>query len=207
MQSKKTIPNLEEILIKESLIDIQSVDASIEVNLVFASENNFAGFNFYGDLSKCYLQNEIAVKLKKAHALLKQRHPDYRFLVIDGTRPKRVSIMLWQQLKDTQQTKYVANPNPGSVHNYGGAVDLTILDKQGIELDMGCPIHYLCPLAEPKLEESFLKQGILTEQHLANRHLLRTVMTQAGFYTVSIEWWHFNGLPKEEMIQKYRLID
>lgn len=200
-------PDFQQIFIKNDLINIQEVDPSIKVDLVFASENNIAGINFYGELSKCYLHREFAFKLQLAHDHLKEQFPEYRFLVIDGTRPKRVSKMLWHHFKDTPEQNYVANPEPGSAHNFGAAVDLTILNEQGTQLDMGCPIHHLGELAEPKREDYFLSQGILTSKHLSNRLLLRNVMEEAGFYSVSIEWWHFNGLPKEDILRMYKIIE
>jgi D-alanyl-D-alanine dipeptidase len=118
-----------------------------------------------------------------------------------------VQFQLWDHVKGTDQQQYVADPKIGSIHNYGFAVDLTILDAEGRELDMGTAFDEFTPLAEPRREEEFLRQGRLTALHLENRLLLRRVMEGAEFTTLAIEWWHFDALPKSEVIGKYPRVE
>ena len=72
------------------------------------------------------------------------------------------------------------------------ALDITLLDADGVELDMGTGFDDMTELSHPALEEGFLLAGQLTEQQLANRRLLREAMLQAGFLGIKTEWWHFD---------------
>ena len=72
------------------------------------------------------------------------------------------------------------------------ALDLTLLDADGRELDMGTGFDDMTELSHPALEEGFLLAGRLSEQQLANRRLLRAAMLQAGFFGINTEWWHFD---------------
>lgn len=101
--------------------------------------------------------------------------------VFDGLRPREVQQRLWDRVKGTEKQSYVADPQKGSVHNYGFAVDLSLQDEQGKEVDMGTPFDSFEPLAQPKLEERFLREGKLSPTHVDHRRLLRDVMESAGF--------------------------
>ncbi len=113
---------------------------------------------------------------------------------------------LWNRVKGTNQQPYVADPRRGSIHNYGFAVDLTLQDAGGKEVDMGTEFDHFGKLAQPALEDKFLKVGKLTQQQIDNRKLLRKVMKDAGFIQLPIEWWHFDALPEEVIRNKYEAI-
>jgi D-alanyl-D-alanine dipeptidase len=198
---------IEKNLIENGLVDVQSLDSSIQVQLAYASTHNFMRKNVYGNLKKCYLQKEIAAKLIKAQKRLQSEHPGYSLIVFDGARPRRIQYQMWAIVKGTAHEHYVANPKIGSIHNYGAAVDLSILDNKGNELDMGTSFDYLGDLAQPQLEQKFLKQGKLTPLQIKNRLLLRRTMTEAGFIPLATEWWHFNGLPGDQVRKKYKIIE
>jgi D-alanyl-D-alanine dipeptidase len=72
------------------------------------------------------------------------------------------------------------------------AVDVTICDEQGAELDMGTAFDDMTDRSHPALEGQMLANGELTEAHLANRDLLRGAMIAAGFVGINTEWWHFD---------------
>jgi D-alanyl-D-alanine dipeptidase len=186
--------------------EIKSSD-TIALNLRYATTNNFVGQNMYGPFNRAYLHRIAAAKLEDAAKNLSAKRPGYRLIVFDALRPRSVQYVLWNQVKGTSQEKYVANPKGGSIHNFGFAVDLSIVDGQGKELDMGTPYDDFTPLAEPQLEEKFLAAGKLTPSQLENRRLLRTVMQNAGFYVLSVEWWHFDALPKAEVRTKYKIVE
>jgi len=82
-----TACELESHLIKSGLVDIQSIDTTFKVNIINATTNNMLIFNSYGCLTKCYLQKDAAIKLKKAQILLRQKYPKYSFQIMEGTRP------------------------------------------------------------------------------------------------------------------------
>jgi zinc D-Ala-D-Ala dipeptidase len=198
---------LEQELLALGLVDVRRLDPTLVVDLKYARDENFMGANVYGDLRRALLVPVAAEKLAKAHESLKQRNPDYRLLVFDAFRPRRVQFLMWERVQGTPQQPYVANPATGSMHNYGAAVDITIVNAQGEQLDMGTPVDHFGMLAQPREEERFLREGKLTAGQLANRRLLREVMEEAGFIQLPIEWWHFDALDRREVRQTYRIID
>jgi D-alanyl-D-alanine dipeptidase len=203
----ENMSDLLEKLMNAGFVNIKDIDETILVDLKYASAQNFMGTNVYGDLKDCYLRKEAAMKLRGANELLKKSHPDLRILVGDGFRPRRVQRRMWEIVKGTPMRPYVANPEVGSMHNYGMAVDVTIADASGNRLDMGCPMDSFGIISHPCEESKLLKDGRLTDKQVANRKLLREVMTKAGFQTLSIEWWHFNACDRKTAAEKYKIID
>jgi D-alanyl-D-alanine dipeptidase len=199
---------IENKFIKAGLIDIHTIDSSIQVDLVnSAPKKNYFRENYYNGLSKAYLRKEIAIKLSKAQKILKTRQPGYSLLILDAARPRSVSRLMYEKMKGTKFEKYVANPNRGSMHNYGIAVDISIVDENGEELDMG-----FSPFRKSTLELywQFAKMKIgfkLSKEQTENRKLLSDTMKKADFLPLSFEWWHFNGMPKDQARRKYEIIE
>jgi D-alanyl-D-alanine dipeptidase len=215
---------------QNNLIDVQTLDSTILVHLAYSTADNFIGKNVYGSLKTCYLRREAAEKLVKAQQLLLKRHPGYRLLVYDGLRPRRIQQVMWDIVKGTPKAKYVARPNPGSIHNHGAAVDLTIADSLGKPLDMGTPFDYMDVKAQPRYEiyfadsgliekanldvsvkkqirDDIIRAGLLPAKSLENRKLLREVMVGAGFLTLPNEWWHFNAFDKTEVRKRFTIVE
>lgn len=203
------IDPLEQSLIDKGLVNVQTLDSSIRVDLRYSTTNNFVGIDVYGALNRAYLQPEPARRLARANAYLKEREPDYTLYVFDAVRPRRVQQILWDTLDypEKEKPKYVANPQEGSIHNYGAAVDLTIAGDDGQPLDMGTEFDYFGALAYPTQEQAMLDQGKLRAEQVAHRQLLREVMTQAGFTPINTEWWHFNAFSREEADQRYGIVE
>lgn len=199
---------IEQKFINAGLVDIASIDKSIQVNLVNSDpRKNFFRENYYQGLQKAYLRKRVALKLSKAQKILKIKKPSYSLQILDAARPRSVSKAMYKKMKGTKSEKYVANPKKGSMHNYGIAVDLTIVDENGQELDMG-----LSPFNKSTLEIywQYLKMKIgikLSKEQRANRKMLADVMKAAGFYPLSHEWWHFNGLEKQKARQLFKIIE
>lgn len=164
-----------------------------KIDLRYAGSNNFVGRNLYGDFNEAYLHPEAFRKLEAALKMLRSLHPGYGMKIFDALRPRSIQRVLFDFVKGTPQEIYVANPDRGSVHNFGFAVDLTLVDESGQELDMGTPFDDFTLLAQPRHEEQFITEGKLTEEQVGNRRLLREVMEAAGFKGISHEWWHFNA--------------
>ena len=205
------IPAIEQKMIDQGLVDIQKLDANIQVELKYSTTDNFVGKDVYGDLNRAYLQPEMAKRLVKANALLRKDHADYKLLVYDAARPNSVQYALWDALDNLKipaknKKMYVADPKIGSNHNFGCAVDLTVVDEKGKPLDMGTKYDFFGPLAYPRSEQEMLKKGKLTTQQIHNRQILRKVMNQAGFVTNTTEWWHFDGMSKAQARAKYGMI-
>ena len=189
------------------LVNINDIDNSILVDLKYATADNFTGMVLYDGLHCAYLQPDVALMLAEAHRYLKTLHPGLRLLVYDAVRPLSVQRTMWERVKDTKYHRYVAHPERFSLHNYGAAVDLTLADSLGQPLDMGTPFDHFGRAAGISDEPALVNQGLLTGQQVQNRQLLRQVMRQAGFRSVSGEWWHFNACSLQEAKQRYMLVD
>lgn len=198
---------IEKKFIKAGLVDIYTIDESIKVDLVNSDpDKNYFRENFYDGLNKAYLRREVAQKLSSAQKYLKAEFSDYSILIMDVARPRSVSQHMYDKMKGTKFEKFVANPNRGSMHNYGIAVDVTIVDENDKEIDMGFTPFYKSNLSI-YWGYSKLKMFDLSEAEKENRKLLSTIMKRAGFLPLSYEWWHFNGMPKDEARKKYRIIE
>ena len=205
-----TLGDLEQSLIDAGLANIEEVDSTLLVELRYSTTNNFLGFDMYGPLNHCYLQPDVADKLALANSYLAEKGLGYRLLVYDGVRPRSIQQMMWDALDSLpvkERTNYVSNPNSGSQHNFGAAVDLTIADSTGQALDMGTPYDYFGELAYPKLQWELLEQGKLTRKQVDNRSLLRGVMYQAGFFGIGTEWWHFNSCRRAKAREIYQIVE
>ena len=199
-KSKKISPDTTKFLPIETafqqagLVNVQTLDSTLNVDLRYATTDNFVQKNMYGNLASCYLQPAAAQMLLKAQHQLQQQHPNYSLLLLDCARPLSVQQQLWNVVKGTPKQKYVASPAKHSIYNYGVAIDLTIFDTQNnTPLDMGTPYDYLGKLAQPRYNQLHLDQGMLNQQQVDNRNLLKTVMQQANFRPIPNEWWHFDG--------------
>ena len=164
----------------------------IAVDLRYATPDNFVGRDLYSPLDCGFLHKDAAAALERAVAWLGDRRPDYTFLVLDALRPQRVQEQLWAALQGTDLLGYIAEPVRGSIHSFGMALDVTLLDAQGRELDMGTGFDDLSERSHPAREPELLAQGELSAQHLENRRWLRDAMLQAGFLGINSEWWHFD---------------
>jgi len=162
------------------------------VELRYATPNNFVGRDLYSPLDCAWLHKDAAAAVQCAHAWLQQQRPDLTFLILDAMRPQRVQEQLWQALQGTDLLQYLANPERGSIHSFGMAVDITLVTNEGVELDMGTPFDDLTELSHPALEEGFLAAGMLSAIQVENRVLLREAMRAAGFQGINTEWWHFD---------------
>lgn len=190
------------------LVDLGRMDSTIQVNLMYAADSNFTGVVLYDDLREAYLHPEAAEAVLKAQNELHALFPGYNLLVKDAARPMSVQKKMFRAVQGTPKANYVANPaKGGGLHNYGLAVDITIVDEHGNELPMGTPVDHLGPEANIDREAEMVVRGVISETERQNRLLLRRVMTAAGFKPLRTEWWHFNLVSKRQAQAKYRLLD
>lgn len=180
--------------------------AGIAVDLRYATPNNFVGRDLYSPFDCAWLHRDAAAALERVVAWLKERRPGYTALVLDALRPQRVQQQLWDALDGTGLQMYLANPARGSIHSYGMALDITLLDETGRELDMGTGFDDMTNLSHPALEEGFLLSGELSDAQVANRRLLREAMLEAGFFGINTEWWHFDCGDRELVRATYRRV-
>jgi D-alanyl-D-alanine dipeptidase len=180
--------------------------AGIAVDLRYATPDNFVGRDLYSPYDCAWLHRDAAAALERVVAWLAERRPGHTVLVLDALRPQRVQQQLWDALAGTGLQMYLANPERGSIHSYGMALDITILDDDGCELDMGTGFDDMTELSHPLLEKDFLHSGALTAAQVANRALLREAMFQAGFVGINTEWWHFDCGDRNLVRQTFRRV-
>ncbi len=200
---------LESLYKQYDLADIKTLDSSININLKYADTNNFIHKNLYDGLRKAYLPCEVANHLCNSQFYLKKINPNYSLVIFDAVRPFHIQQYMWDSLKIEPNLKYnyLAPPFEESLHNYGCAVDVSIIDiSTNKVLDMGSPFDSFQKLSQPVYEFQFLKTGELTKAASENRKLLRKVMHYGNFYGISSEWWHFNYCTKEQAILRFKLI-
>jgi D-alanyl-D-alanine dipeptidase len=178
----------------------------IAIDLRYATPNNFVGRDLYSPYDCAWLHVQAAEALEKVVAWLRARRPGCTVLVLDALRPQRVQQQLWDALAGTGLQMYLANPERGSIHSYGMALDITILDEEGRELDMGTGFDDMTELSHPALEEGFVAAGRLTAAQVQNRRLLREAMNHAGFVGIRTEWWHFDCGDRELVRQTFRRV-
>ncbi len=164
----------------------------VSVDLRYATPDNFVGHDVYGGLDCAWLRREAADALEQAAAWLAEHRSGYTLRVLDALRPQRVQEVLWAELAGTPLTMYLANPERGSIHSFGMAVDVTAIDPEGREVDMGSGFDEMSLNSHPDHEVEHLAQGLLSAQHLTERGWLRSAMRHAGFQSISTEWWHFD---------------
>lgn len=190
------------------LIDVKTVAPDVIVSLPYATTNNFTGVKLYLTLTKAYLHPIAAKSLVAAQAALSKIKPGYRLKILDAARPMSAQKRMYKVVQGTSKAPYVSNPrNGGGLHNYGMAVDATIVDASGKELDMGTPFDHLGKEANIDKEEELVKKGVLTRKQVENRKLLRRVMTAGGFTPLKSEWWHFNRCTRNYARTHYKVID
>jgi D-alanyl-D-alanine dipeptidase len=180
-----------------------STIAGIAVDLRYATTDNFVGRDLYSPHDCAWLHKDAALALESVVAYLAVRQPEYRVLVLDALRPQRVQQQLWDALAGTDLQMYLANPERGSIHSFGMALDLTIVDAAGEELDMGTGFDDLTERSHPALEGALLERGEITPAQIANRQLLRDAMGQAGFHGISTEWWHYDCGDRNVVRERY----
>lgn len=204
-QRKPSTPT-EQKMEQLGLVRLQSVDPTIRVELMFASENNFTNRKIYTDIHNAYLHPQAAQALRKAQAALKRLRPELSLMVLDAARPLQAQALLYQAVVGKLTNIYVSDPrNGGDQHNYGLAVDVTLCDEQGDTLEMGTRMGDFVPESGLGAEEKGA-EGPLSAEAIENRQLLRRVMAAGGFKPLRTEWWHFNIRTRSEAKANFRII-
>ena len=172
------------------LVDIRTVNRNIRLDIRYATTNNFLKRKLY-PTAKCALRSSVAQKLGKVQTDLEKIGLGLK--VYDCYRPLSVTKQMWEFLPDPN---YVANPARGSRHNRGAALDLTLVDRTGKELEMPTPYDDFTKKAHRNY------QGGSTQSR-KNRQVLEDAMKKHGFIGITTEWWHFDS----EDWQKFAILD
>jgi zinc D-Ala-D-Ala dipeptidase len=172
------------------LVDIRTVNRNIRLDIRYATTNNFLKRKLY-PTAKCALRSSVAQKLSLVQTDLEKIGLGLK--VYDCYRPFSVTKQMWEFLPDPN---YVANPARGSRHNRGAAIDLTLVDRTGKELEMPTPYDDFTVKAHRNYRGG-------SAQSRKNRQLLEDAMKKQGFIGISTEWWHFDS----EDWQKFAILD
>jgi zinc D-Ala-D-Ala dipeptidase len=163
---------------KLDLVAIAQPDFDVEVSLAYATDANLTGKPVYRN-AECWLHREAAEKLRTAIALADQL--GYRLRIFDALRPVEAQWALWNVNPDPE---FLADPRRGSPHSRGVAVDLTLIDVTGRDLDMGTGFDAFTPLSHHGRTD-------VSAEAQRNRLLLMGLMTTAGWDFYRNEWWHY----------------
>ncbi len=175
---KPVLPSL--LPLDYRLIDIQTIAPDIVLDMRYATSNNFLKAPVY-PVARCLLRAPVAEALKRVQADLITQGLGLK--LFDCYRPLSVQRAMWKILPDSN---YVANPAKGSRHNRGAAVDLTLVDAMGKELEM--PTEF-----DDFSEKAFPDSPTMTAVARRNVDILRTAMEKQGYTAISTEWWHYDG--------------
>ncbi len=162
-----------------TFVRLADYSSDFEYDLRYATENNFLKAKVY-NCAECY------TRVKTAKALIKANNDfieqGYKIKFYDCYRPNSVQYKMWEIVPNPQ---YVANPVKGSIHNKGGAVDITLVTLSGDELDMGTDFDFFG-------KKAYHDNMDLPKEILKNRKVLKETMEKYGFWSVRTEWWHYN---------------
>lgn len=163
-----------------NLVNILTINPRIKLDIRYATKNNFLGFPVYSK-EACYLHKDVANAVNKVQMELELCGLTLK--IFDGYRPLHVQQVMWDKVKDE---RYVSNPakNKGR-HTRGTAVDLTLVDSTGKELEMPSEFDDFTEKAHSDYQK-------VSFEALKNRELLKLVMEKYGFEQLPTEWWHFD---------------
>ena len=162
-----------------TFVNLKDFSQDFVYDMKYATEDNFLKSKVY-DCAECYLR----YKTVKALILANQRFmkKGFKIKIFDCYRPLDIQKRMWAIVSNPQ---YVANPSKGSIHNRGGAVDITLVDFDGKELDMGTSFDFFG-------KEAGHDYRGFSQEIEKNRNLLRKIMVKEHFNSFDSEWWHYN---------------
>lgn len=174
----KQIKSLE-LLADTTFVRLADYSEDFVYDLRYATTNNFLKSKVY-DCPECYTRVKTAKALLKANEEFMEK--GFKIKFFDCYRPNSVQYKMWEIVPNPQ---YVANPVKGSIHNKGGAVDITLTTLEGQELDMGTDFDFFG-------KRAYHDNYDLPQIVLDNRRLLKDTMEAHGFWSIRTEWWHYN---------------
>ncbi len=162
-----------------TFVKLTDYTSDVILDMRYATEDNFLKSKVY-ECGDCYLRMKTVKQLISASKAFKDK--GFTIKIYDCYRPIDVQKKMWGIVPNPI---YVADPAKGSIHNRGGAVDITLVDGKGFELDMGTQFDHFGP-------ESAHGYKDICKDVRKNRRFLRRTMEKHGFKTFESEWWHYN---------------
>jgi D-alanyl-D-alanine dipeptidase len=167
------------ILKDTCFVNLKDYSKDFEYDMKYASTDNFLKAKVY-DCAACFLRLKTVKALIEANKEFLKK--GYKIKIFDCYRPLAIQKKMWQIVPNPS---YVADPSKGSIHNRGGAVDITLIDSKGNELDMGTPFDFFGV-------EASHDYALVTPEVKKNRAILKKIMLKNGFKAFESEWWHYN---------------
>ncbi|MCI8388766.1 MAG: hypothetical protein HFE63_09900 [Clostridiales bacterium] len=180
-------------------VDISQYD--VKVSMKLSTSETSINQPFYSR-NLCMFQYDTLQKLIKAIEIF--RRDGYTIVIYDAYRPTSVQ----QQWFDVVKVhKWVADPSRGmgGVHDRGTAIDMSLIDKDGNELEMPTPMHTFTEASARASEE-------MSDEARKNMNYMTNVMVSCGFTYINSEWWHFQDvntqyyLPTDHPIDEIPLV-
>jgi D-alanyl-D-alanine dipeptidase len=162
-----------------AFVNLKEYSNDFVYDMKYATEDNFLKAKVY-DCAECYLRLKTVAALVEVNKEFIKK--GYRIKLFDCYRPLDIQKRMWEIVSNP---KYVADPAKGSIHNRGGAVDITLVDANNRELDMGTPFDFFGEKASHGYDK-------LSDEVLNNRIVLKSIMTATHFDSFDSEWWHYN---------------
>ncbi|WP_163410394.1 M15 family metallopeptidase [Flavobacterium ajazii] len=183
----------EAVIADTTFVNLKDYSSDFIYDMKYATEDNFLKAKVY-DCAECFLRLKTVKALIAANNDFKKK--GFKIKLYDCYRPLSIQKKMWEIVSNPE---YVADPKKGSIHNRGGAVDISIVDAKGKEADMGTPFDFFGIQAG----HNYTK---LSKSILSNRKFLKSVMIKNGFNSFDSEWWHYNlktGLKDNVSNQKW----
>jgi len=162
----------------QNLVKVNKKDLPVLIDLRYATTNNFTNSRLYSS-DICFIHKVAYEHLHLAVEIARKQ--DLLLKIFDAYRPSYVQEKLWECLPDPN---FIAPPNKGSPHSRGVAIDLTLADKKGNELDMGTGFDEFSRLSYHGCLD-------ISAESYKNRLLLLGIMIDAGWDFYRNEWWHY----------------
>ncbi|MDQ6530113.1 M15 family metallopeptidase [Flavobacterium sp. LHD-85] len=177
-----------------TFVNLRDYSNDFVYDMKYATEDNFLKTKVY-DCAECMLRLKTVKALIAANKDFLKK--GYRIKLYDCYRPLDIQKKMWEIVSNPI---YVADPKKGSIHNRGGAVDISLVDITGKEVDMGTSFDFFGIMASHNFKQ-------LSKEILSKRAYLKNTMIKNGFNSFDSEWWHYNlkaGLKDKVSNQKWK---
>ncbi len=177
-----------------TFVNLRDYSNDFVYDMKYATEDNFLKTKVY-DCAECMLRLKTVKALIAANKDFQKK--GYKIKLYDCYRPLDIQKKMWEIVSNPT---YVADPKKGSIHNRGGAVDISLVDITGKEVDMGTSFDFFGIMASHNFKQ-------LSKEILSNRTYLKNTMIKNGFNSFDSEWWHYNlkaGLKDKVANQKWK---
>ena len=162
-----------------TFVNLKNYSSDFEYDMKYATDDNFLKTKVY-DCDECFLRFQTVKALIAANKDFIKK--GYKIKLFDCYRPLSIQKKMWEIVPNP---KYVADPKKGSIHNRGGAVDISLVTLTGEDLDMGTSFDHFGIEASHNYTQ-------LSKEIRNNRKLLKSIMKRNGFNSFDSEWWHYN---------------